>query len=342
MSNIKQVAIEANVSPSTVSRVLNNYDNVTEETRIKVEKACKKLNYKPNAAAAHLRSGKTSTISFVVPEINNPYFAKALKGVENLAIDKGFKTIVCNTNNNFDMEKKYMEMIIEKSVDGLILATTNSKTEEYNWIYNYSIPVVLFDRKIYELDNKVDLVAGDSYKGAYKLTNHLIKMGHKNVGILTAPLNISTSKERLQGYKDALSNNNIKINTDWIWISQEGKGYDPQLAFELTNNKISELRNMPEAFFVGNNLMALGMFKSLTKNNLKVPEDVAIACFDDLNFSFEINPFFTSMKQPSYKMGQKAAEILIRKIENKDKNYIESIFDSKLYIRQSSKKTFNN
>jgi len=342
MADIRDVAKEAGVSPSTVSRVLNNYDNVTEPTRKKVEDACNKLNYIPNANATNLRSGKTDIISFVVPAIDNPFFANALKGLENKALEYNYKTIVCNTDNNIKIERNYLKMLLEKSIDGLVLATSDSYTSYTNYYEmseEHNIPIVLFDRKLRNAEDNFDIVLGDSYLGAIKAVEHLIEVGYKNIGILTASLNLSTSKERLDGYKKALKNNNIPIKDENIWIDKRIGGFSIERGYSLTKENILEMENVPEAFFVGNNFMAAGMYKALKEENIKVPEDIAITCFDDLNLIHEINPFFTVMNQPSYKMGEKAAEILIERIENKNQEPPKKIiFQPELIIRDSSVK----
>ena len=340
MADIRDVAKEAGVSPSTVSRVLNNYDNVTEPTRKKVEDACKKLNYIPNANATNLRSGKTDIISFIVPAIDNPFFANALKGLESKALEFNYKTIVCNTDNNIEIERNYLKMLLEKSIDGLVLATSDSDSSYasyYKMTKEHNIPIVLFDRKLKNAEDYFDIVLGDSYLGAIKVVEHLIKIGYKDIGILTASLNLSTSKERLEGYKKALRDNNIPIKDKNIWIDNQIGGFSIERGYFLTKEYILKEENIPEAFFVGNNFMAAGMYKALKEENIKVPGDIAITCFDDLNMVYEIKPFFTVVKQPSYKMGEKAAEILINRIKNNNQEPPKKImFQPELKIRASS------
>jgi LacI family transcriptional regulator len=333
MVTIYDVANKAGVSPSTVSRVLNNHDNVKSETKKVVEQACKELNYVPNANASSLRKKNTRTLALIVPEIKNPFFISILEGFEERAGKSGYNTLVCNTNENSKKENDFINTIVAKRIDGVTISTVNKSSSHIQTIINRNIPVVLLDRNIDDLN--VDVVCGDSYQGAIDLVNHLIGLGHKKIAIITGPVHLSTSRERVEGYKKALTDANIDINNSFIKIDKKSEGYSLERAYEMAE-ELLELSELPSAIFVGNNFMAFGVYQALKKRNLQVPDDMAIVCFDDLSFMYEIEPFFTTMRQPAFTMGKMAAEILVNKIEGKYENNRQKIrLQPELVVRRS-------
>lgn len=333
MTTIYDVAKKAGVSPATVSRVLNKRDNVTDATKKRVKDACEELNYVPNTNASSLRKKNTDTLAIIIPDIQNPFFTSILKGFEDKTSLKGYNTIVCATDENSAREKDYLRMIMAKRIDGLAISTVSKTSGHLQEVINRDIPFVLMDRKIQGLD--VDVVCGDSYQGAVKLVNHLIELGHNKIAIISGPLHLSTSRERLQGYKAALDENEIKVNSHFIRIDKQSEGYSAERAYELTKELIKSEKK-PTAIFAGNNFMALGVYKRLREEGLEVPDDMAVVCFDGLNLIYEINPFFTAMKQPAYTMGKMAAEILVNKIEgNYEVNKQKVVLQPELVVRKS-------
>lgn len=340
MVTIYDVAKKAGVSPSTVSRVLNKHNNVKEETKKKVEQVCKELNYVPNANASSLRKKNTKTLALIVPEIKNPFFTSILEGFEGRTGKSGYITLICNTNENSKKEKDFIKTIIAKRIDGVAISTVSKSSSHLQAVINRDIPVVLLDRDIDDLD--VDVVCGDSYQGAVDLVNHLIGLGHRRIAIITGPVHLSTSRERVEGYKQALNNANISIDNNLIKIDKKSEGYSSKRAYEMAK-ELLELPELPSAIFVGNNFMAIKVYQALIEENLKVPDDIAIVCFDDLNFMYEIEPFFTTMRQPAFTMGKMAAEILVNKIEGKYENNKQKVkLQPELVIRKSCGAYKNN
>ncbi|ACL69709.1 LacI family DNA-binding transcriptional regulator [Halothermothrix orenii] len=335
MITIYDVAKEAGVSPSTVSRVLNNYNNVTETTRKKVEAACKKLKYVPNANASSLKKDNTKTLALIIPDIENPFFISILKGFDDKANKLGYDTILCNTDERLEKEKDYIKMVLKKRIDGVAISTVGKTSEHISEFSDRNIPYILLDRKVEGLD--ADIVCGDNYQGAIDLVNHLINNGHKDIAMITGPLHVSTSRERFEGYKTALNRAGISVEEDYIKIDYVSQDYSGEKAYEMTKELLG-LNEPPTAIFVANNLMALEVYKALKEEGISVPDDIAIVCFDDLNLIYEIEPFFTVMKQPAYTMGEAAAEILIKRIEMSDNGHRKRkiVFEPELIIRKSS------
>lgn len=333
MVTIYDVAKKAGVSPSTVSRVLNKRGNVKEETRKRVEQACQKLNYVPNANASSLRKKNTKTLALIIPDIENPFYTSVLKGFEGITGKRGYNTIVCNTDGNSTKEEDFINTILAKRIDGVAITSVSRSIDHLNLVLNRNIPMILIDRKLNGLD--VDIVCGDSFQGAIKLVNHLIGLGHQKIAIITAPVHLSTSRERLEGYKTALNRANIPIDNNLIKIDKKSEGYSSERAYEMVK-ELLEQQEVPTAIFAGNNFMALGVYKALREKGLKVPEDIAVVCFDDMNFIYQIDPFFTTVVQPAYTMGKMAAEILLNKIEGRyEDNKQKVILQPQLIIRKS-------
>lgn len=191
----------------------------------------------------------------------------------------------------------------------------------------------MIDRKIKGLD--VDTVCGDSYRGAIKLINDLIKKGYKKIAMITASLHLSTSQERLAGYKQALRDNGLEIIDQFIKIDKNNDGYSREGGYNLTRELLGG-KQYPDAIFTGNNFMALGAYKAIREVGLDVPDDIAVVCFDDLHLTYEVDPFFTAAVQPAYTMGKMAAGLLINKIEGEYEGNVQQIvLQPELKIRKS-------
>lgn len=337
MITIYDVAKEAGVSPATVSRVLNKNSSVKAETKKRVEEACYRLKYVPNSNASSLKRKTTKTLSLVIPDIQNPFFVSVLKGFEDKASEHGYTTIFCNTDETYEKEENYVRMLLEKRIDGVALSTVSKTSALIKEIIDRCIPFILLDRKIEEID--VDIVCGDSYQGAIQLVNHLIEEGHREIAMITAPLHLSTSLERVEGYKEALMRAGIPLRPELLKIDTKSEGFSRRRAYEMT---IELMQGEVEftAIFVANNFMALGAYEALRREEVEVPGQVALVCFDDLSLDYEIHPFFTVMRQPAYTMGSISSEMLINRIEGDyEKNRQRVVLKPELVVRSSSKRS---
>jgi LacI family transcriptional regulator len=332
MPTIYDVAKRAGVSAMTVSRVINGKKDVKPETRERVLKAIEEIGYVPNSLARSFVLQRTRMIGLVITDITNPFFTTLARGVEDTAMRNQFSVIFCNTDEDPEKEVLYLELLARKRVDGVILASASGKRTPLKSILVRNIPVVLIDREIEGLDD-VDIVKGDSVYGAYLLTKHLIELGHRRIGIIVGSKNISTAEDRVEGYKRALKDAGIPLDEELIKFGK----YSRESGYGLTKELLS-LENPPSAIFGGNNFIAVGAMMAIRDMGLRVPEDIALVSFDDIESLSIVYPFFTVVTQPAYSMGVIATELLIRRIEDKDKvkERRKVILQPDLIVRESA------
>lgn len=306
MPTVLDVAKVAGVAPITVSRVINNSGYISQETKEKVEAAIIELGYVPNTLARGLRSKRTNSLALVVADITNPYFTSMARGVEDVAGSSGYSVIYCNTDESETKEDKYANILVQRQVDGVLLVPAGGNARTVKYLENNKIDVVVLDRRVPE--KNTNLVCSDSVNGAKELTDLLIKLGHQQIAIITGPDNVSTSTDRVVGYRNSLEEAGLSAN-EQVYFG----GFNQQTGYESTRIAMRSSQK-PTAFFAANNFILIGVVKALRELNLKVPEDVSVVGFDDFPESMLIEPFFTVAIQPAYEMGQKAAELLIKQI----------------------------
>ncbi|MFZ5753312.1 MAG: LacI family DNA-binding transcriptional regulator [Bacillota bacterium] len=331
MVNIRQVAKKAGVSVATVSRVLNHPDTVSPRTMEQVLETIKELRYTPNGLARSLALKKTSTIALLIPNILNPLYPQVAKGVEDVAHQKGYNVLLCNTEEKEHKERDYLEMLIEKRVDGLILTSSLLRKVDFDQIKEKQIPFVMIGKN--EGNIEANRVFTDYILGGYLATQHLIEIGYTAIAHISGPKSQLASREKLQGYKKALQEANISLDERYIVEGDneiEG-GY-------LGVKKLLKLPEPPQAIFAANDLMAIGAIDAIKSEGLRIPEDVAIVGFDDIKISSLIEPKLTTISQPVYKMGLIAARLLFDCIENnlEEDDFQQNIFiQPKLMVRKS-------
>lgn len=304
---IKDVARAANVSISTVSRVLNGLDRVSEHTRDKVMRVVEELGYVPNSIAISMVKKRTKMIVVMVPDIINPFYTSVIQGAEAVTKANGYFTFVFSTNDCLEEERDFLGGIMAKGVDGII---TISSSKDYSFYRKLSKPIVTVDRYVdgYEIDG----VVIDNYGGSYQACNHLIENGHRNIAIINGPRDFNIGNDRFRGYSDALRNHGIPINEDFIksvkWDENDGYTATKQLMM---------LPNPPTAIFASNNLLCMGVIRAARDLELTLGNQLSLVGFDDnvlANFSI---PSVSVIDRPTYEMGKQAAELLINKIGNK-------------------------
>ncbi len=276
---IKDVAREANLSISTVSRVVNNEKFVSPDSKEKVEEAIKKLNYHPELTARNLRLRKTNTIGVIIPNIADYFFASIVLAVQKYFMDKGKEVILFNTSNNEKIEEKAIRLAASKRVEGIVLITIckNEKIIE-SIMDSYQIPIVVIDNKL-NIKN-VDQVLSDDIGGSLKLISHLIDVhGYKNIACISGPLDESSGKDKYLGYKKALNNHNIEVDERYTKTTNWKKSEAYKATEELIN-----LLPKPEAIYCANANLLIGCLRFLLDNNVEVPEEVALVTFDDYDF----------------------------------------------------------
>jgi len=330
MTSLQDVAKKAGVSTATVSRVLNNAASITPETRKRVEKAIQQLKYQPNRVARRLRSrgGQKKLIGLLVPDIQNPFYVDVIRGVEDVVYANNFAVFVCNFAQDKSKEKLYLDMLRSESIDGLVVAPFNEDDSEVKNLLLRGLPVVCVDRGLSNVD--VDLIVVDNYKGAYEAVERLIKNGHKRIAYIGGLYSIPTSRQRKEGYVNALRDYGIDDDEDLIKFGDSKHESGKRLAAELL-----DLPHPPTALFTGNNLITLGALETIHSKELRIPEDIAIVGFDDMYWSISLNPPLTAISQPGYEIGRRAASMLFERIEEPDREAVKVVLKTKLIIRNS-------
>jgi len=333
-ATINDVAIRAGVSKTTVSHVLNATRFVEEETRQKVLQAIQELNYRPSAAARSLTTKRTGTVGIVVSDISNPFFGELLLGVEEVLRPHNYALMICNTNEILEYEANYLDLLLNQRVDGIIAAATSQPWEELSNAEVQHTPIVFVDRTF---ENHPDYYVGvDNKAGAYQGTQYLVKCGYRKIGILAGLDRLSTMRERLDGYCQALQDAGLPINKEWIIPSQLSVDGGRQAMRELFSQP-----DLPEAVFINNNLLALGALLEMRELSLRCTEDIGIVSFDDHPWAAVSCPPLTVVRQPTRKLGQSAAEMIIALINDQPVLEKRITLDCEILERQSCK-TINN
>ncbi|SDH76543.1 transcriptional regulator, LacI family [Alteribacillus persepolensis] len=325
---MSDVAKMANVSPATVSRVLSNPELVSKKTRDKVLEVINQVNYQPHIVARQFRTKETKTILAVVPDITSAFFSEVLRGIEHTAIREGYQVILGDTENSVERENDYINLLLQKQVDGMLLLTARLEKEKLEELAEH-FPIVLACEYIDGLN--VPTVSIDNISAARKATEHLIKLGHERVAHICGPMNVILGRDRLRGFRQAMMSHDLDVDPSYI---QEGGNESLESGYNQMM-KLLALETPPTGVFVYNDEMAMGAMKAVKNSGLRIPEDIAIVGFDNLKMASVVEPHLTSIDQPKYKIGQKAMSILIQKI-NKEKITKQSfVMKDHLFIRQS-------
>ncbi|MBU5590250.1 LacI family transcriptional regulator [Clostridium sp. MSJ-4] len=319
---ISDIAQKAGVSLATVSRVLNDSGYVKEETREKVLKVIKELNYTPSAIARSLSKNKTNTVGVIVPEITNPFFGEVIKGITQVAEENGLNIILCDTDESKEKELKALKVLTEQRIQGIIITPTSAE-DEFNSEYlktleNMGIPIVLVDGNVkYTTFNGVFV---DNIKGSYEATEALIKEGHRKIGIITGRMNSKPAKDRYLGYQKALLMNNIPLDDKYVFYGD----YKESTSYNLTKN-ILKMDDRPTAIFVCSNMMTLGCLKALYEDRINIPNDIALVTFDRIEILNILGFNISYVNGPSVEMGKLGMQMLVDILNNKNKNEIRRI-----------------
>ncbi len=330
MATIRDVAKLAGVAPITVSRALNNSGYVSQATRERVKAAIEELGYVPNMLGPSLRFQQTMILAVVITDITNPFWTTVTRGIEDVAQANGYSTILCNTDESESKQEQYLQMLLRRRVDGILLVPACSETKSIEMIKKQDIPVVVLDRQIGNLD--VDVVRADSEEGAFLLVQYLLSLGHRNIAMLAGPKNVSTAIDRTAGYRRALDDAGNAVNEELIYwgnFTQES-GYE-------NARMVTDLDPRPTAIFAANNFIAIGAMQALKEKGLHIPEDVALVTIDDIPPAYTLEPFLTVAIQPADEMGRQAARLLLDRIKNpEDESFQNVVLPTKMIIRASS------
>ena len=327
-ATINDVAKRASVSKTTVSHVINNTRFVEEETKQRVLRVISEIGYYPSLVARSLTTNRTGIIGVVVSDATNTFFGDLLRGVEDVLQPKNYSIVVCNTDEILERENHYIDLLLGQRVDGIIAAATSQKWDVLNQADVQHTPVIFVDRSYEGMEGPY--VGVNNRSGAYMGTNHLIECGHNKIGILAGFQRLSTMWERLAGFREALHDHKIDLPDEWVIESPLGieHGHDAAL-------KILTLSNHLTALFVCNNLLALGALLAIRELGLHCPEDISLVGFDDHPWSEVSSPPLTVVKQPSRRLGQVAAEMILSLINGDHLLEKRAILDCTLVIRES-------
>ncbi len=332
MATIKDVAKLAGVSTTTVSHVINKTRFVAETTQEKVMKAVDELNYAPSAVARSLKCNSTRTIGMLVTQSTNLFFSEVISGVESYCYRQGYTLILCNTGGIYEKQRDYIRMLAEKRVDG-ILVMCSDFTEELNEMLNRhtNIPKVIMDWG--PESSQADKIMDNSEEGGYIATKYLIDNGHTDIACLSGHFDKLACKERILGFRRAMAEANLSVNEDWIL---EGN-FECDTAV-LVADKITAMEKRPTAVFCFNDTMALGLMSRLQQNGIKIPDDISVIGYDNIELAEYFSPPLTTIHQPKRRVGKNAFEILLERI--KDKDHEKRIFEMQpeLMIRNTVKK----
>lgn len=327
---LNEVAEKAGVSIATVSRVMNNNPKVNLETRLKVQQVIKELKYQPNRVAKRLRNKNASSnlLGVVIPDIQNPFYVEVFRGIEDVAYENKYALIMCNFSQDEKKEKLYLDILQSESIDGMIVAPTNEHDQKVIELVKKGLPIVCVDRGLIGVD--VDVVLVENRNGAFAAVDHLAKSGYQRIAYISGLPQIPSSRQREQGYLEALAANNLPLDRDLIKYGDSRHESGVKLCEALLN-----LPNPPDAIFTGNNLITLGALETIHKRRLHIPKDVAIIGFDDMYWSISLNPPLTAVRQPAYEIGKRAAEQLIMRIHDPTRPTVSMILKTELMIRSS-------
>ncbi|HTX18580.1 MAG TPA: LacI family DNA-binding transcriptional regulator [Bacteroidota bacterium] len=309
---IYDIAREAQVGIGTVSRVFNNHPNVTAKTREKILAVAKRLNYHPHAYAQALARKRTNTIAAIIPFFTNYFFIEVLQGVQDKISAAGYDLILYGIDHPEQIDEYLRKSLQRGRVDGILFFSMKLPGSFVDKFKDHSKPVVLVDT----FDDQFDSLAVENFQGATIATNHLISMGHKNIGMISANVNSVPSRERIAGFKDAITSAGLNLRPENVVVSKITKndGFTREAGYQSMKEMLSAGGELPTAIFITSDIQAIGALSALRQAGLKVPQDVALVGFDDIELAEQFG--LTTMRQPMHEIGELAVEKLIARMDN--------------------------
>jgi DNA-binding LacI/PurR family transcriptional regulator len=330
-TTLVDIAKRLQISPSTVSRALSDHPDIKEDTKELVRKLAKELRYSPNPIAQSLKRSQTTTIGVIVPEIKHDFFASAISGIEEVAYQSGFTIIVCQSNESFEREVVNTNVLMHHRVAGVIVSISqNTKDcEHFQDLIRQKIPLVFFDRACDDvLASKVVI---DDFRSAYEAVTHLVGRGYKRIAHFAGPRELAICRKRLEGYLEALRQANFSEATAQIVYG----GLDEHDGYRALDSVLKQT-NIPDAVFCVNDPVAIGAFQRIKEAGLSIPGDIALVGFSNNEITSLIDPPMTTVNQPRFEMGRKAAELLVKAIEEKVIEPSTVVLEAKLIVRGST------
>jgi LacI family transcriptional regulator len=328
--SLRDVAKAAKVSVGTVSNVLNRPEVVAPETLARVQGTIKDLGFVPNGFARHLRSGHSRTLGLIVPDVANPFFTEVARGVEDAASKRDYAVFLCNSDESASKEDRYINVLIEQQVRGVLITPTDVKSDRLDAMRYRGIAVALVDREI--KGRKQCSVSVDDVHGGQLGIEYLTGLGHTDIAWVCGPDSIPQVADRGAGVAKAAKFAGAKVETIRVSLMNTTQG-------EEAAKKILALKTIPTAIFCANDLVALGVMRTLRENKFKIPEQVSVLGYDDIEFAASAAVPLSSISQPAYQMGVTAADLLLNECEEADTHEHQQIrFQPQLVERASTGK----
>lgn len=330
MATMKDVAGRARVSVSTVSHVLNGTRKVAGETQEAVLAAIGELGYQPNLLAKSLKTSRTFTVGLLISDIQNSFFTSVVRGIEDIALRRGYHLFLCNTDEDAAREDEYIRELAKKRVDGLIVASAAPRHDHARRLKDLAIPFVLMDREVEGIE--ADVVRLDNRMGTRLVADHLVGLGHERIGMVSGPLNKASGHERYQGLGVALAGLGVGMDDSMVRFGD--------FRTDSGRRGAAELLRMPEpptAIVAANNKMTLGALLAVRESGVRIPDGVSVVGFDDMEWAPLADPPLTTLAQPAYEMGAEAIKLLLARIEDGPVDEPERVLlEPRLIIRAST------
>lgn len=329
MATMKDVARLAGVSTSTVSHVINKNRFVSESIADKVNAAVEQLNYAPSALARSLKLNQTRTIGMLLTASSNPFYSEVVRGVERSCYERGYSLILCNTDGDAERMNRSLETLLQKRVDGLLIMCTENHRPSKDAISRYpSLPIVMMDWSPFE--GSIDVIQDNALLGGEMATDYLIRHGYSRIACITGPLDKTTAQERLNGYRQSMKKAGLEILP----------GYEVSSDFEFGGGLVAmeQLLMLPEpphAVFASNDAMAVGVYQALYQRGLRVPDDVAVVGYDDIQLAQYLMPPLTTIHQPKDSLGELAVDALLHRLQEPESEPQVLVLTPELVVRHS-------
>jgi DNA-binding LacI/PurR family transcriptional regulator len=309
MATVADVAKEAGVSVSTAARVLSGSGYASDETRRRVLEVANDLGYVPNRIARSLRTNRTQLIGLLIGDVENSFYSVIARHVESVAKGAGYHVVLCNSDDDPEIEREYLKLLEGVRVDAVIVTPTSKNRRQLSQLLDTGIVIVQVDRRVEGLD--ADAIVVDNEAGAVSAVTHLIEAGHTLIGILTGELTVPTARQRLAGYERALADHGIPMRPELV---RSGSFHRDHAIDDAT--ALIDAHPSPTAIFAANNILAEGALVALEQRGLRVPRDVSIVAFDDVEWMSMVDPPVTTVRQPTRDMARGAAELVLRRLQD--------------------------
>ncbi|MFC5469884.1 LacI family DNA-binding transcriptional regulator [Cohnella suwonensis] len=339
-TTIYDIAEKLNISAATVSRVLSksNYP-VRAALANRIRATAEEMNYVPNSIGRQLKTNKTSTMGVIIPSITNPFYASVVSGIEEVASEKGFQILLCNSQQNPELEDQHLNMLFEKQVKGVILSSVSNRHDVLRKVMANGLKVVSVDQHM--ADFEAFQINFDYRKGGMIGTRYLLDQGHREIAYLTAPLTLTSRQQILQGFMDEMASAGLPVPPERIVVADKRRGKKAEGGSEEFENgkrmtrQLLDTGDMPTAIFACNDMTAFGVMDELASRKIKVPEQISVIGFDNLEFSEIVSPPLTSIEQPKYEMGRLACGMLMDWMDDSIRQTGEIMLQPRLVARTS-------